>query len=203
MVDVSVPCGACGKAVRGGDEFCESCGAQVPEERKEAIRARLEASDSGYAEHRKRVRSARSVIVALSVLFVLGGVVMYFVTRSQADDAIGKLSGTSDTALLREPIAGASTVGELKAAIEREPWQALGLNLFLAAVMLGLWFWSKKALLAAVITALGIYVAVIVASALFDPKTLAQGIIMKVIVISGLAKGVQSALAARKLESAR
>jgi hypothetical protein len=203
MFEVSVPCGACSEPVRGGDDFCESCGGQVPEERKEAIRSRLEASHSEYAEHRKRVRSARTVIVALSVLFVLGGVVMYFITRSQADDALGKLSGASDSALLREPIAGASTVGELKAAIERELWQALGLNLFLAAVMLGLWFWSKKSLLAAVITALGIYVAVMVASALFDPKTLAQGIIMKIIVISALAKGVQSALAARKLELAR
>ncbi len=79
----------------------------------------------------------------------------------------------------------------------------LGINLFLALVMLGLWIWSKRATLPAIITALGIYVAVIIASALYDPATLAQGIVLKVLVIAALAKGVQSTLAARKLETAR
>ena len=58
-------------------------------------------------------------------------------------------------------------------------------------------------MLAAVITALGIYVAVQVASALIDPTTLAQGIIMKVIIIGALIKGVKAGLDSRALEVAR
>jgi hypothetical protein len=203
MVEVSVPCGACGKPVRGGDEFCEACGAQVAPELKAALRARLEASDLGFALHAKQVRNAQSTIGVLSVLFVLGGALFFFITKGQADDALAKLAGASDTAPLAETVAGASTVGELRAALAREPYQVLGLNLFLAVVMLGLWFWSKRALLPAIIAAFGIYVTVIVGSALVDPKTLVQGIIVKIAVIVALSKGVQSALAARKLETAR
>jgi hypothetical protein len=44
---------------------------------------------------------------------------------------------------------------------------------------------------------------VIVAGAIYDPKSLFQGVIIKVVVIAALAKGVRAALAARKLEPAR
>jgi hypothetical protein len=200
MVDVSVPCGSCGKPIRGGDAFCETCGAPVSEELKEALRSRLEASHTGFAEHTKKVRSARSTIGLLSVLFTLGGVVFFFITKAQAEQALNKLGHARDSDLLAQQIAGMNTVGELRAELAREPWQVLGLNLFLALVMLGLWIWSKRALVPAIITALGIYVTVMVASAIADPKTLAQGLLMKIVVTIALAKGVQAALAARKLE---
>lgn len=203
MVEVAVECGSCGKPIRGGDEFCEACGARVSDELKSALRARLEASHTGYAEHTKKLRGAQTTIAALAVLFVIGGVIFFFITRGQLDEARAMLSDRSDSEMLLEPTLGAATVGELKAAIEREPWKVLGLNLFLAAVMLGLWIWSKRAVLPAIISALGIYVTVIVASALHDPTTLASGIFIKIIVITALAKGVQSTLAARKLEIAR
>lgn len=203
MVQVSVPCGACGKAVGGGDEFCESCGAQVGPELKSALRARMEASHSGFARHSKQLRNAQSTIGGLSILFVLGGIVFFFITRGQVNTALSSLSDASESAPLREAVAGATTVGELRSALERQPWQVLGLNLFLAAVMLGLWIWSKRSLLPAIITALAVYVTVMVGSALYDPSTLAQGIILKIIIIVALARGVQSTLAARKLELAR
>ncbi len=202
-MDVSVPCGACGRAVRGGDEFCEGCGAKVTDELKAALRARLEASHSGFAAHTKQLKNAQVTIAGVSILFVLSAVVMFFVTQAQADKALANLSGASDAAPLAESVAGVATVGELRVLLEREPWQVLGLNLFLAAVMCGLWIWSKRAVVPAIITALGIYVAVIVASGLYDPTTLVQGIFLKIIVIVALVRGVQSALAARKLETAR
>ena len=203
MLEVSVPCGACGKPVKGGDDFCEACGAQVSLELKEALRRRMEVSDLGYGLHADKVRKAQSTIRALSVLFLLGGVVFFFITKLQTDEALAKLAGASEAAPLENPVAGAATVGELRAELARKPYQLLGLNLFLAVVMLGLWFWSKRSLLPAIIAAFGIYVMVIVGSALVDPATLAQGVIIKIIVIAALAKGIQSALAARKLETAR
>ncbi len=136
-------------------------------------------------------------------MFVLGGIVFFFITRGQVNTALSSLSDASESAPLREAVAGATTVGELRSALERQPWQVLGLNLFLAAVMLGLWIWSKRSLLPAIITALAVYVTVMVGSALYDPSTLAQGIILKIIIIVALARGVQSTLAARKLELAR
>lgn len=198
MAVVSVPCGACGKPVRASDEFCEACGAKVSDALKAALRERLATThpmDTG------RGKNAQTTIGALSILFTLGGVVFFFITKSRADDALSRLSEAGATEPLAEMVEGATTVGELRTLLEREPYQILGLNLFLAAVMLGLWIWSKKALLPAMISALGIYVAVIVASGLYDPKTLIQGVLVKIVVIVALAKGIQSALAVRKLET--
>lgn len=203
MVDVTVPCGACGKPIRGGDEFCEACGAPVGDELKRALRERLESSHSEYAAHSKQHRGARSTIAVLAVLFLFGGVVFFFVTRSQSEVALQNLAGASDSDLLAQPIPGAVTVGQARELLHHQPWQVLGLNLFLATVMLGLWIWSKRALLPAIITALGIYVTVTVANALYDPTTIAQGLIMKIVIVAALVKGVQSTLAARKLELAR
>jgi uncharacterized membrane protein len=203
MVEVSVPCGTCGKAIRGGDGFCEGCGAKVSDSLKAALRDRLEASHSGYADYKKKMQSAQGTIGALAVLFVIGGVVFFFITRSQVDDALVQLASASDVQPLNEMVGDATTVGELRAALEKQPYQVLGLNLLLAVVMAGLWVWSKRTLLPAIITALGIYVAVQLASAMYDPTTLAQGVILKVLVIAALVKGVQSALAAQKLELSR
>jgi hypothetical protein len=175
----------------------------VSEELKAALRSRLEASHTGFAEHTKKVRSARSTIGLLSVLFTLGAIVFFFLTKTQAEQALTQLGQAGDAEFLAQPVSGMTTVGELRAALAREPWQVLGLNLFLAAVMLGLWFWSKRALVPAIITALGIYVTVMVASAVSDPKTIVQGLFLKLVVIAALGKGVQSALAARKLELGR
>ena len=191
------------EAAARGDEFCEACGARVSDELKSELRARLEASHSGYAGHTKKLRSAQKTIAALAVLFVIGGVILFFITREQVDATLAVLSDRSDSEILLEPALGAATVGDLERALERQPWQVLGLNLFLAAVMVALWIWSKRAVLPAIISALGIYVTVIVASALYDPATLASGIFIKIVVITALAKGVQSTLAARKLEIAR
>ncbi|RYZ07355.1 MAG: zinc ribbon domain-containing protein [Myxococcales bacterium] len=203
MAEVSVPCGSCGKPIRGGDDFCEACGSKVDPSLKTALRDRLAASDADYAAHKKKMSSAQGTIGALAILFVIGGAVFYFITRGQVDDALQQLAGVGDAQPLNEAVGSATTVGELRSALQSQPYQVLGLNLFLAAVMAGLWVWSKRALLPAIITALGIYVAVQLASAMYDPKTLAQGMILKVIVIVALVKGVQSALAAQKVELAR
>jgi len=200
MVEVSAPCGECGKSVCSGDEFCEACGGKVSPELKKALSDRFEASHIDFAGHGK---SAQSTIGGLSVLFALGGVAFFFITKSNNGDALAKLTGVGDGELLAQAVAGASTVGELRGALEREPYQILGLNLFLALAMLVLWMWSKRSLLPAIITALGIYVAVIVAGALYEPKSLLQGVIVKVVVILALAKGVRAALASRRLELAR
>lgn len=201
MADVSVPCSACEQPIRRGDEFCATCGAPVSREAKAALLARLEVTHVAFATQIKKVRSAQTTIAVLSGLFVVSGILFFFITRGQADDALTQLAGLNDSETLVEAVAGATTVGELRGALEREPYQVLGLNLFLAVVMLGLWFWSKRATLPAIITAFGIYVAVLVASALQDPTTLAQGVVLKIIVIAALARGVSAALAARRLET--
>jgi hypothetical protein len=164
MLDVSVPCGACGKPVRGGDEACHACGATVGRKLKAALRERLAASHSGYAEHDKKMESARITIAVLSVLFVARVAISFFLAPSEV---------------------------------------VVVANLALAVVMGGLWFWSKRAVLPAILSALAIYLLVMAGSALVDPKTIVQGIFMKIVIVAALARGVYSAIAARRLELAR
>jgi hypothetical protein len=70
--------------------------------------------------------------------------------------------------------------------------------LILAAVMGLLFQWSKRAPLAAIVIASATYLVLITTSAMVDPRTLAQGIYVKIIIVAALAKGVKSALALRE-----
>jgi hypothetical protein len=202
-MDVSIPCSGCSENLRPGDAFCEACGARVTPEAQRQLQERLEAADPKAAERAKHLRSASQTILVLAVLFVLGGVLYFFMAQSDAKEALRNIAEYDAAHPLDQPIAGATTIGELRAAIEREPFQLLGLNFMLAAVMTVLYFWSKRSLLAALITALGVYVAVQLASALVDPTTLAQGIIMKVFIVAALIRGVKTALESRALGVAR
>jgi hypothetical protein len=203
MVQIMESCGACQKPVKNGDDFCEGCGAALPPEQKKRLKDGYDVATVDFTPHAKQVQSAQNTIGWLSILFVFGGVVFFFLTRSKGQEALRQLGDADPATPLAHAVAGATTVGELRNALEQGAWQVLGLNLFLAVVMLGLWLWSKRAALPAVITALGIYLAVQVASVLYDPPSLLQGILMKVFIIGALAKGVKSALNARRLELAR
>jgi len=197
------PCGACQKPVRNADDFCEACGAPIPPEQKKRLKDRYDVANVDFTPHAQRVQGAQKTIGWLSFLFVFSGVALFFMSKSKSEETLRKLGAADPSTPLANAVTGAETVGELRTVLEQEAWRALGLNLFLAVVMLGLWFWSKRAALPAVITALGIYLAVLVGSALYNPASLAQGIIMKVLIIGALIKGVKSALTARRLELAR
>jgi cytochrome bd-type quinol oxidase subunit 2 len=198
---VSISCAGCGGEIRPTDEFCESCGVRVTDDQKLALSERLEASNHEMAQHMKHVRSARQAIMLLAVLFVLGGVVMFFMAKGNSDEALRSLRDLPSDTVLPEPINGKMlTVAETRRMVENEPLQVLGLNLFLAALMAGLWVWGKKATLAAILVALAVFVTVHAGSALVDPKTLVQGLAVKIFAIVVLTRGVRAALAARKTE---
>lgn len=72
--------------------------------------------------------------------------------------------------------------------------------LILAAIFVGLGFWSLKKPFAAIISALVIYLTLQLIGAFADPKSLYQGIIIKVFVIIFLFKGLKSAKDAEALQ---
>ncbi|WP_437817215.1 hypothetical protein [Sorangium sp. So ce1078] len=199
---VSIMCPACSGQIVVGDKFCESCGAAVTDEQRAALRERLERSSGDMAAHMKHVREARQTIILLAVMFVLGGVVMYLLARGQAEAALANLREMDPEMIFPQPIGGESmTVARLRDLIESEPRQLLLVNLFLSALMAGLWFWAKKSLLPAILVALAVFVTVHVASAIIDPKTIVQGVIIKIVALVALTRGVKAALAARRLEA--
>ncbi len=195
-------CPACNGAIVVGDKFCESCGAQVTAEQEASLRERLEHSSGDMAEHMKQVRAARQTIIVLAVMFVVGGVVMYFVAQGTAETALNQLSGLDADMVFPEEVEGQTvTVGRLRQIVESEPRQLLFLNVFLAGLMGGLWLWAKRSVLPAMLVALAVFATVHVASAIVDPKTLVQGIYIKIFAIVALTRGVRAALAARRLET--
>lgn len=199
---VSIMCPACNGAIVVGDKFCEKCGAKVTAEQEASLRERLEHSSGDMAEHMKQVRAARQTIMVLAVMFVLGGVVMYFIAQGTAETALNNLNGLDANMTYPQEVQGQTVmVGRLREMVESEPRQLLFLNVFLAALMGGLWLWAKKSVLPAMLVALAVFATVHVASAIIDPKTIIQGIYIKIFAIVMLTRGVRAALSARRLET--
>ena len=179
-----IKCIACGATTKPYDRFCEKCGHAMP-------------SAEDWA-HQKRVKNATGAIGGLAILFVIFGTIMFFVTKSQSAVALLKLQRMSPDSIFPTPINGVTyTVAALRHQILWETWSVLIVNLILAAVMAGLFIWGKRAPLAAVLVATATYLVVIVTNAIIDPKTIGQGIFLKIIIVALLVKGIRSALALR------
>jgi hypothetical protein len=175
-------CQGCGAGVRSFDRFCDACGKALP-----TAETRM---------HERHVRDATNGLFLLAGMFTVFGALMFFVTQSQSNDALANLAamGASDTL---EVEGQAFTVAELREQVAFEPWGVLITNAVLAVVMIGLGFWGRSAPLPAILVATAVYAMVIVTNAIVDPKTIGQGIILKIIVIMFLVKGIKAALALR------
>ena len=183
-----IACGKCGKKFKAVDKFCEKCGAELPEAETQLKMVRL--------------KEAGNMIGGLALMFLVFGAVLYFVKANQADESLKKFAKYQDSQVLPEPINGKQyTVGELRKEISEEPIDILVTNAVLAVIMFGLYLYSKKSPLVALITAAAVYGSVNVLNAIIDPKTLGQGLILKIIVIGLFIKGIRSALELRKVDS--
>lgn len=181
-----VKCPSCAATVKPNDRFCDGCGHALPGPEQRV--------------QQRRVAEATGTMRALAVLFSIFGVAMYFVSKAQADKALAQLAALDATQTL--DIEGVSyTVADLRAQVQWEPWGVLVTNLVLAAVMGLLALWGKRSPLPAVLAATATYVTVIVVNAIVDPKTIAQGILMKILVIAFFVKGIKAALALRAADA--
>ncbi|AXY76387.1 hypothetical protein D3H65_21360 [Paraflavitalea soli] len=66
---------------------------------------------------------------------------------------------------------------------EPENWITIGIYVFFAAVFAVLALWTKKKPFTAIVTALTIYSALILLSAILEPSSIIRGIVLKVIAI--------------------
>ncbi|HUQ12319.1 MAG TPA: zinc ribbon domain-containing protein [Steroidobacteraceae bacterium] len=183
FVPKDLRCPACKAEIQLLDEFCSKCGHEL-----------------GAPErfvYQGSVQGATSAIRLLAALFAIFGVIMFFVMGDQTDAALKNLSQFEDHEIL-QPIDGVTyTAGELRTRVVWEHRGVLIVNLMLSAIMLVLAWWSRWKALPAILIATAIYVAVQVVSAIVDPQTIAQGIIIKVVVIAVLVKGIKGALSLR------
>jgi hypothetical protein len=179
-----ITCASCGTVAKPYDRFCGKCGKAMPTAEDYALR--------------KNVKAATSAITILAVLFVIFGALMFLATKGQADAVLAKLHGMDPGATFTNHAEGRTyTVGELRKQLAWAPWGILIVNLILAAVMGALSLWARRSPLPAVIIATATYIVVVVANGVMDPSTIAQGWIMKIIIIGFLIKGIKAALALR------
>jgi hypothetical protein len=176
-------CPSCKKDVPLDDKFCTYCGkSTIILTEKDKI----------------KIRKASNWILAISIMFIIFGTILGFMQKSVAEDAQSNLSQYEESHVWETPVNGKKyTVGELRTQINREVTSVFITNYFLAAVMFGLFLWARRAPFPAMVTALCVYLAVIVLNGIIDPKTLIQGIIIKIIFISALVAGIKASLVAR------
>ncbi len=181
-------CPQCGIAGKPYDRFCTHCGHAMP-------------SAESYS-YQRNVQQATRTMLWLAVLFVLSGIVYFWVIHAQEARALASLSGLDAHAKFPKPIQGVTyTVGALRQRILWEEWSPLIVNAVLALTMGALAVWGRRAPLPSILIAAATYGAVVVLNAVINPVTLAQGIIVKVIVLVLFYRGIKAALALRSADA--
>lgn len=158
----------------------------------------LNAIDQREAQERgQRMRSAAKWIGVLAILFAVSGALMFVLQQMQTEQALKNLAPFADSDVM-QPIEGETyTAGQLREMVKREPYQVLVVNLVIAAIMGGLWYWGRRAPLPAIATAIALFIVVHVVSGIIDPSSIPKGILIKVIALVILGKGLKAALEAR------
>lgn len=178
-------CVSCGKQIPSRDMFCSFCG---------------KASVVISEDQQPAIRKAANWILAISILFTVFGTGYGIYQNIQANKAKENLARFEDTQVLQTPINSKYyTVGELRAQIDKEVLFVFLTNYFLAAVMFVLYWWARRTPFPAMVTALCVYLTVIVLNAIIEPLTLAQGIVIKIIFIGAIIAGIKASLAARSV----
>ena len=95
-------------------------------------------------------------------------------------------------------LAGLTFVVGLYAGLGEDNYEGLMINLILSVLYLIMVAWADKNPFAAILTAFIIYITINLLNAFFEPATLFQGIILKIIFIGGFIKGIKSAQEAQE-----
>lgn len=191
-------CPACGAERKDLEAFCLSCGQKLglTEAERDAARA------AGVAA--ERVERARKWLVVVAVLTLVSGVVLYFIARSDTEKQIAQFQeqvagvpADQRDALLKERVG--MTYDQIIAHDRGQVSMLLGINITLALAYFGLWWWAKLNAVTASIVALLLFITVHAVNGFLEPKTLAQGIFLKVALIAALVGAVRAALEARRM----
>lgn len=198
-------CPKCASDVAAGEKFCAACGTAVVEGVQPPPDVSPQMIGMSY-ERDARIGKARKWLLAISIITLLTGFLFYAIGKSDVEkqirDAEIQIAGidpvTRDELMKKET---GMTWEEAKAHDRGQVNLLLFVNIGLAIIYLGMWVWAKKNAYAATVTALLLFITVIVANAVFEPKTVAQGIIVKIFFIGALVKAIGAAQEERKIQA--
>ncbi|MGE0396951.1 MAG: hypothetical protein AB7T06_09555 [Kofleriaceae bacterium] len=199
-------CPKCGVAVTADEKFCSGCGAGIavgPDgnailyDRVASPRVDLSSGHLG---------TARKWLLAISIITLISGFVFYAINKSEIEkqlrDAEIQLSGMSPEERDRAFQESIGMTWDEAVAHDRGLVRLLLIvNIALSVIYFGLWFWAKKNPYAAALVALLLFLTVIVISAVYEPSTLYQGILVKILFIAALAKAVTAGREERRMAS--
>lgn len=196
-------CPKCGVAVTADEKFCSGCGAGIAVSGDgnvilyDRVSPKVDLSNG-------HLGTARKWLLAISIITLISGFIFWGMNKSETEkqirDAEMQLSSFSPEerdARLKEAVG--MTWDELVAHDRGLVTLLLVVNIGLSVIYLGLWFWAKSNPYAAALVALLLFLTVIVISAVYEPATLAQGILVKILFIAALGKAVVSGREERRL----
>lgn len=196
------PCPACGKDTVPTDAFCNRCGVDLakaptvvaPQAAKKST-TRHRRDGHARASRRNKILSAARFLLILAALFFVVGTIQGLVVRAEAQ----KIHANLDDRRQEEVIVADErmSVEEVLRTVDFEVAMTFGVNYLLGAIMIALFVWSRGSPFPAMLTALCVYVVVVVLGVILDPATLLKGLILKIVVITSLVGGMNAALAER------
>lgn len=197
-------CPKCGVAVTADEKFCSGCGAGISVGLDGQVVLQQRAAAPQIDLSGGHLGTARKWLLAISIITLLSGLVFYAINKSdmekQLRDAEQQLAGFTPEerdARLKEAVN--MTWDEVVAHDRGLVTLLLVVNVALSVIYFGLWFWAKKNAYAASLVALLLFLTVIVISAVYEPSTLYQGVLIKILFIAALVKAVTAGREERRM----
>lgn len=147
------------------------------------------------AARSKQLNSARTILLVIGVLSILANGVFVVMATKIVDDQF-----TKEVVELRRQgmIVDQVELKKLKGEAVRATQLGNGFGLLIGIVFVALGCIVKKYPVPVTITGLVLYLASIAIFGLFDPSNLARGILIKILIVMGLVKAIQAAIAYEK-----
>lgn len=197
-------CQACAADVSAGERFCAACGASMVPGVEPAVAPPPAVIGLDF-ERDAKIGRARKWLMAISIITLVSGFIFYAINKSdvekQIKEAQTQIVGLDPAQVDEYMVSQTGMTWEQAVAHDRgQVTMLLVVNIGLAIIYLGMWFWAKRNALAATVSALLLFITVIAVNAAYEPKTLGQGIIVKIFFIAALAKAISAAQEERKLQ---
>lgn len=206
-------CPKCAAEVAAGEKFCAACGSGIAVADDGVVHAQdpvppavVPYPQMDNFERDARIGRARKWLLAISAITLVTGFIFYAINKDevekqirQAEVQIAGIDPQTRDQLMKDQTG--MTWEEAKAHDRGQVNLLLFVNIGLSIVYFGMWIWAKRNALAASVTALLLFVTVIGVNAVYEPKTLAQGIIVKIFFIAALAKAISAAQEERRIQA--